>query len=104
MAITLPRSIALLPLVAVVAGVMSLAHGAAPTTLPFESVRAGMKGIGRTVFQGERIEEFSVEIVGTIPHIGPEQDLILARCSGGPLAATPALFLTDVRRTMAAAS
>jgi len=88
MAITLPRSIALLPLVAVVAGVMSLAHGAAPTTLPFESVRAGMKGIGRTVFQGERIEEFSVEIVGTIPHIGPEQDLILARCSGGPLAAT----------------
>jgi hypothetical protein len=47
-----------------------------------------MKGIGRTVFQGDKIEEFQVEIVGLIPHIGPEQDLILAKCSGGPLATT----------------
>ncbi|HJQ99183.1 MAG TPA: SpoIVB peptidase S55 domain-containing protein, partial [Candidatus Polarisedimenticolaceae bacterium] len=85
---TLPRRFALAPIAAILVCLTSVGHAAAPTTLPFESIRPGMKGIGRTVFQGDRIEEFSVEIVGTIPHIGPEQDLILARCSGGPLATT----------------
>jgi hypothetical protein len=88
MPMTFPRSFALASCVAIgVCGGLA-AGAAAPATLPFESVRPGMKGIGRTAFQGERIEEFQVEIVGVIPHIGPEQDLILARCSGGPLATT----------------
>jgi hypothetical protein len=47
-----------------------------------------MKGIGRTVFRGETIETFDVEIIGLLPNIGPGQDLILGRCSGGPLAQT----------------
>ncbi len=61
---------------------------AAPPILPFDDVRPGMRGVGKTVFEGTTIEEFEVEILATLPDIGPDQDLILARCSGGPLAST----------------
>lgn len=64
------------------------AAAAPPPTLPFSQVRVGMKGTGRTVFRGETIESFDVEIVGLLPRIGPGQDLILGRCTGGPLADT----------------
>src|ERR1041385_7372271 len=53
-----------------------------------DEVRAGMKGIGRTVFQGTKIEEFNVELLGVLKKFGPKQDMILARLSGGPLAHT----------------
>ncbi len=64
---------------------------AAPPILPFDQVRSGMKGVGRTVFKGTQVETFDVEIVGTLPNIGPHQNLILGRCSGGPLAGTGVL-------------
>jgi hypothetical protein len=54
-------------------------------------VRAGMKGTGKTVFSGDRIEEFQVEILGVLDNIGPKQSLILARLSGGPLVKTGVL-------------
>ena len=44
-----------------------------------------MHGVGRTVFSGNRIEEFQVEILGVLDNIGPKESLILARLSGGPL-------------------
>ena len=47
-----------------------------------------MKGTGRTVFRGETVESFDVEIVGLLPRIAPGQDLILGKCTGGPLAQT----------------
>jgi len=50
-----------------------------------------MKGVGKTVFSGDRIEEFQVEILGVLDNIGPKQSLILARLSGGPLAKTGVL-------------
>ena len=52
---------------------------------PIEDVRPGMKGIGRTVFQGMTIEEFGVEVLGVLKNFAPRQDMILARLSGGPL-------------------
>ncbi|MCS7315725.1 MAG: hypothetical protein NZ554_09640 [Bryobacteraceae bacterium] len=52
---------------------------------PLEQVRPGMKGVGRTVFAGDRIEEFAVEILGVLENVGPKQSLVLARLSGGPL-------------------
>ncbi|NNL65495.1 MAG: hypothetical protein HKP30_04575 [Myxococcales bacterium] len=61
---------------------------AAPPTMPFSDVRAGMRGTARTVFEGTRVETIEVEVLGKIPNIGPRQNLILARCSGGPLAHT----------------
>jgi len=59
--------------------------------MPFDEVRSGMKGTGRTVFSGTEIESFDVEILGKLPNVGPDQNLILARCSGGPLAQTGVL-------------
>src|SRR5262249_13760395 len=54
-----------------------------------DDVRPGMKGIGKTVFQGTTIEDFNVEILGVLKHnIAPKQDMILARLSGGPLEKT----------------
>ncbi|MEE9217803.1 MAG: hypothetical protein V3U98_01920 [Acidobacteriota bacterium] len=56
--------------------------------MPFQEVQPGMRGVGRSVFTGTRIEEFQVEILGRLENIGPRQNLILARFSGGPLAST----------------
>ena len=64
---------------------------AAVPILPFDEVRSGMRGTGLTVFQGTRVESFDVEILGKLPNVGPDQNLILARCSGGPLAETGVL-------------
>ena len=47
-----------------------------------------MKGVGKTVFQGDRIEEFQVEIPGILENIAPRQSAILAKVSGGPLERT----------------
>ncbi len=52
---------------------------------PLERVRPGMKGTGRTVFAGDRIEEFGVEVLGVLENVGPKQSLVLVRLSGGPL-------------------
>ena len=47
-----------------------------------------MKGVGRTVFSGQHIEEFQVEILGVLKNIAPKQSIILARLSGGRLEKT----------------
>src|SRR5882757_10017629 len=62
----------------------SIAH-AALSIMPLKEVRAGMRGIGKTVFEGDRIDDFQVEILGVLENTGPKQSLILARLSGGPL-------------------
>src|SRR5260370_23397123 len=58
---------------------------AATACLTLKDVKAGMRGIGKTVFSGDRIEDFQVEILGVLENIGPKESLILARLSGGPL-------------------
>ena len=52
---------------------------------PLAQVKPGMRGIGKTVFAGEKIEEFQVEILGVLENVGPRQSIVLARLSGGPL-------------------
>jgi len=52
--------------------------------MPVDQVRRGMKGVGKTVFQGTRIEEFDVEILGVMRNWNAKSDLILARLSGKP--------------------
>lgn len=73
--------------IALAAALAGPARAAVPI-LTFDEVRPGMRGIGRTVFEGTTIATFDVEIVGKLPNIGPGQNLILARCSGGPLERT----------------
>lgn len=51
---------------------------------PVSELKEGMKGTARTVFTGSESEEFEVEILGVLPGwIGPKQDLIIGRISGG---------------------
>jgi hypothetical protein len=59
-----------------------------PSFFPVDEIRAGMKGVGRTVFQGTAITEFQAEMLGVLKNFGPKQDMILARLSGGPLERT----------------
>src|SRR5258705_7041899 len=62
---------------------------AATTTFPVDELKAGMVGIGRTVFQGDRLEEFKVHILGVLRNVvGTRRNLILAKLEGGPLADT----------------
>src|SRR5690242_13117751 len=50
-------------------------------------IKPGMVGVGRTVFDGTKIEEFKAHIIGVLSNvIGPRRNLILARLEGGPLA------------------
>jgi SpoIVB peptidase S55 len=53
--------------------------------LRLADVQAGMKGTGKTVFSGTRIEDFQVEVLGVLENIAPKQSLIVVRLSGGPL-------------------
>jgi hypothetical protein len=71
-------------LLAVVAGLPAQSR-----TFPVDQIRAGMVGTGRTVFEGDRLDEFNVHIIGVLRNsIGPRRNLILARLEGGPLANT----------------
>jgi SpoIVB peptidase S55 len=82
------------PLVAsaIAALALAVAHGrlaARDTLMPVSEVRPGMVGVGRTVFRGSTIEDFTVHIIGTLKSVvAPQRDLILARLEGGPLAQT----------------
>ncbi|MCD5401397.1 hypothetical protein LR013_02225, partial [candidate division NPL-UPA2 bacterium] len=53
-----------------------------------EELRSGMRGIGRTVFSGTKVEDFDVEILGVLENVWPRGDLILVRLEGGPLERT----------------
>ncbi|HJW09436.1 MAG TPA: SpoIVB peptidase S55 domain-containing protein, partial [Holophagaceae bacterium] len=57
-----------------------------PSTMPVSEVHAGMKGYGRTVFQGGKIERFEFEVIGVQKNSAPGRSRILVRASGGPLA------------------
>ncbi len=75
------------------AAVLLLALAARPAAAaglyPLSEVRPGLQGVGRTVFEGARVDEFEVRILGVLENaVGPRQSLILARLSGGPLAET----------------
>ncbi len=56
-----------------------------------KDLKPGMRATGRTVFSGDRVEDFQVEILGVLENVGPKQSLILARLSGGPLEKTGVL-------------
>jgi hypothetical protein len=58
-------------------------------TFPVDELKPGMIGVGKTVFEGDRLDEFKVHILGVLRNvIGPRRNLILARLEGGPLAHT----------------
>jgi hypothetical protein len=56
--------------------------------MPVDSVREGMKGYGVSVFKGNRLDTFEVEILGVLEDVSPERKMILARLSGSGLEKT----------------
>ncbi len=53
---------------------------AASSIMPVSQLRPGMRGYGLTVFKGDRVEKFSVRVVGVLPRALYDQDLILIYC------------------------
>ncbi len=52
------------------------------STLSLEHIKPGMKGKGKTVFVGNIIEEFDVEILDVLYNIAPKRNMILAKLKG----------------------
>ncbi len=68
---------------------VSVGLPAATTSFPVDELKPGMVGVGRTVFQGDELQDFKVHILGVLRNvIGTRRNLILARLEGGPLAET----------------
>src|SRR5215468_7792395 len=80
---TTPRILVLAVLLLV--GLAPRLSAQATKFMSVDEVKPGMKGIGKTVFQGTKIEQFDVELLGVLKNYAPKQDMILARLSGGPL-------------------
>jgi hypothetical protein len=54
-----------------------------PTTYwDVKDVRPGMKGVGRTVMVGTKLEEFQAEVLGVMKDVSPGRDMILCRLEG----------------------
>jgi len=79
-----PKSLLSIPALLFVIAGTTFAQG----FFQLKDVRPGQHGIGRTVFHGNRIEEFQVEILGVLENLTPKQSIILAKLSGGPLEET----------------
>jgi hypothetical protein len=45
-------------------------------------VRPGMKGVGRTVMVGTKLEEFGAEVLGVMKGVSPGRDMVLCRLTG----------------------
>lgn len=55
------------------------------TYMPISDIKAGMKGYGLTVFHGNKIERFNVEVISVVKKVLNGRDAILARLSGGEM-------------------
>jgi SpoIVB peptidase S55 len=52
-------------------------------TLPLEQVRPGMQGYAYTIFSGDQVERFDLEVIGIMPNfLGPKQSIILVQLKG----------------------
>lgn len=77
-------ALALLVVYAVVLSPSTLAQTQKPVeTMPLAQIRAGMRGVAYTVFQGTKPEPMDVEVLGVLKNAnGPKGDIILVRLGG----------------------
>src|SRR5712692_10435838 len=77
----------LLALIAFLA-VLCQGHGVAIAqdsneVLPLSQVRAGMQGYAYTIFAGDQVEKFDLEVIGVLDNfLGPKQSIILVQLKG----------------------
>ena len=51
--------------------------------LPLDQVRPGMRGYAYTIFAGDQVEKFDLEVIGVMPNfLGPRQSIILVQLKG----------------------
>src|SRR6266704_4822867 len=51
--------------------------------LPLSQVRAGMQGYAYTIFAGDQVEKFNLEVIGVLDNfLGPKQSIILIQLKG----------------------
>jgi len=51
--------------------------------LPLSQVRAGMQGYAYTIFEGDQVEKFDLEVIGVLENfLGPKQAIILVQLKG----------------------
>lgn len=51
--------------------------------LPLSEIRTGMKGYAYTIFAGDQVEKFDLEVLGVLPNfLGPRQAIILVQLLG----------------------
>jgi SpoIVB peptidase S55 len=54
-----------------------------PVIMPLDEVKAGMKGVGYTIFSGDKVEPFNLVVLGILPDLlGPKQSIILVQLVG----------------------
>jgi len=87
-----PVRINRIPLLAMLLAILSLlvcgnclaqAQTLSNETLPFDQVRPGMQGYAYTIFAGDQVEKFDLEVIGVMPNfLGPKQSIILVQLKG----------------------
>src|SRR5580700_7081183 len=51
--------------------------------LPLDQVQPGMQGYAYTIFAGDQVEKFDLEVIGVMPNfLGPRQSIILIELKG----------------------
>lgn len=90
------RRIAALPVLVCLLLTAAACYGAKPTEQKIDpldlknimlvkDVKPGMKGYGKTVFRGTKIETFDVEVIGVMEKMNFGKSLILVKMNGGPI-------------------
>jgi SpoIVB peptidase S55 len=85
MAFHLPRALALAALAfAIICFLLTPATKAQSNELlPLDQVRPGMQGYAYTIFAGDQVEKFDLEVLGVMPNfLGPRQSIILVQLKG----------------------
>ena len=53
------------------------------TLIPLSEIHAGMQGYAYTIFAGDQVEKFDLEVLGILPNfLGPQQSIILVQLKG----------------------
>lgn len=54
----------------------------ATAIMPLQDIQPGMRGYGLTVFEGDQIEKFDIEVIGVVRNFQPQRDLIVIKLLG----------------------
>lgn len=69
--------------VALPAGSLPAGQPDSATIIPLSEVRPGMQGYAYTIFEGDTVEKFDLQVIGVMPNfLGPKQSIILVQLVG----------------------